>query len=195
MHKSHLHRQDLEIRTPDIIIYPRRWRTMLWLSLGAISLIPFLLIIFLIILIPASRNIGAVFAACLAGGLGVVGIWPTWTVAGILLSNEPMLTITHQGISVGKIYSSSRIVLVWQEVEMISMLNNGLGVQLMIRPRNISLFLSRFSPPVRLFLRLNLVNGAPIAIAQSFLEMPIEEILHQLEVSYKAELKRYHIQH
>jgi len=37
---------------------------------------------------------------------------------------------------------------------------------------------------MRFFLRINLMNGAPIAIAQSFLDQPIGVILQQLQQRY-----------
>ena len=74
------------------------------------------------------------------------------------------------------------------------MLGNWPLKQLAIRPTNVELFLSHFGLHMRFFLRINLTNEAPIAIAQSFLEKPIEEILHQLQGLYGRELDSYHIQ-
>ena len=63
-----------------------------------------------------------------------------------------------------------------------------------IRPTNVGLFLSHFGLLMRFFLRINLLTGAPITVAQSFLEKPIEEILDQLVARYEQELEYYHIQ-
>lgn len=74
------------------------------------------------------------------------------------------------------------------------MLGNGLSKQLYIRPVDVRLFLSQYNLLMRFFLRMNLMNGAPIAIAQSLLEKPIEEIVEQLQNLYTEELLTHHIQ-
>lgn len=187
-----------EWQTPDIIVYPDRRRTTLCFLLGAgSSLLFFLFFIFvliLIIVIPTFRNAGAVFTALFLLDLGVVGTWSTRVVANLLSSGEPALVITHDGIRVGKVYGSVEIMLPWEEIEAIYVPGNWLQKQLSIRSTNVERFLSRFGPLMRFFLRINLMNGAPIAIAQSFLEKPIEEILHQLQALYGQELDYYHIQ-
>jgi hypothetical protein len=159
-----------------------------------LSFLFFLFVLILIIVIPASRNGGAIFTALLMGGLGIAGIWPTRVVASVLSSGEPMLVITHQGIRVGKVYGSFEIILPWEEIEAIYLFGGGIEKQLCIRPTNVGLFLSHFGLLMRFFLRINVLTGAPIAVAQSFLEKPIEEILDQVVVRYEQELESYHIQ-
>lgn len=192
------HRHLSGSQTPEIIVYPNRWRTRLWLIMGAVSsllsFLFFLFVLILIIVIPASRNGGAIFTALLMGGLGIAGIWPTRVVASVLSSGEPMLVITHQGIRVGKVYGSFEIILPWEGIEAIYLFGGGIEKQLCIRPTNVGLFLSHFGLLMRFFLRINVLTGAPIAVAQSFLEKPIEEILDQVVVRYEQELESYHIQ-
>jgi hypothetical protein len=85
---------------------------------------------------------------------------------------------------VGKLYGSFDIVLPWEEIAAIYLQSDGVQKQHCIRPTNIKVFLSHFSPFMRFFLRINLMNGAPIAIAQSFLDQPIGVILQQLQQRY-----------
>lgn len=185
-------------QTPELIVYIHRRQTRVWVIIGAVSsLLCFLFFIFMLLLlifIYHFRNAEAIFLALLMGGFGILGIWPTRTLASLLLSREPMLVITHQGIRIGKLYGSSEIILPWEEIETISVFRTGIEKQLSIRPTNVALFLSQFGPFMRFFLRINLLNGAPIAISQSLLEKPIEEILHQLQAMYAQELEHYHIQ-
>jgi hypothetical protein len=169
-----------------------------WLLVGVVSsLLAFLFFIFvliLIIVIPAARNGGAIMTAVLMGGCGIAARWPTRVLARVLSSGEPMLIITHEGIRVGKVYGSFEIMLPWQEIEAISLFGGGFEKQLAIRPTNVALFLSHFSLLMRFFLRINLLTGAPIAVVQSLLENPIEEILDQVVLRYEQELESYHIQ-
>jgi hypothetical protein len=194
--RSHKHLSGSQ--TPAIIVYPNRRRTTVWLLVGAVSsLLAFLIFIFvliLIIVIPAARNGGAIITAVLMGGGGITAIWPTRVLARVLSSGEPILVITHEGIRVGKLYSSFEIMLPWQEIEAISLFGGGIEKQLFIRPTNVGLFLSHFGLLMRFVLRINLLTGAPIAVAQSLLEKPIEEILDQLVVRYEQELESYNIQ-
>lgn len=101
--------------TPEIIVYPHRGRTMVWLLIGGVSSLLFFLffgsLLLLIVFVPASRNGGAMFLAFLVAGAGIAALWPTRTVACLLSSGEPMLVITHQGLRVGKLYGPSEIVL------------------------------------------------------------------------------------
>lgn len=105
-----------------------------------------------------------------------------------------MLVITHEGVQVGKLYGSFEIVLPWKEIAAIYPVGGGLEKQLCIRPTNVGLFLSRFSRLMRFFLRMNLMNGAPIAIAQSFLDQSIEEIMRKLQAWYTQELDDHRVQ-
>lgn len=194
--RSHRHLSGSQ--TPAIIVYPNRRRTTVWLLVGAVSsLLNFLIFIFvliLIIVIPAARNGGAIIMAVLMGGVGLAALWATRVVASLLFSGEPVLVISHEGIRVGKLYGSFDIMLPWQEIEAIYLFVGGIEKQLAIRPTHVGLFLSHFGLLMRFFLRINLLTGAPIAVAQSLLEKPIEEILDQLVVRYEQELESYHIQ-
>ena len=102
--------QTLKAQPPDIIVYPHRRRTMVWFLLGAVSsLLCFLFSIFILLLlifVYHFRGVGAIFTALLMGRLGIVGIWPTRVIASSLFSREPMLSITNQGIRVGKLFGS-----------------------------------------------------------------------------------------
>jgi len=192
------HRHLSEPQTPAIIVYPNRRRTRLWLFLGAVSsllaLLLFVFILILIIVIPATRNGGAIATAVLLGGCGIAALWPTRLLASVLSSGEPMLVITHQVIRVGKVYGSFEIMLPWEEIEAIYLFGGGIEKQFCIRPTNVGLFLSHFGLLMRFFLRINLLTGAPLAVAQSFLEKPIAEILDQVMARYTQELEYYHIQ-
>jgi hypothetical protein len=190
------HRQTPRFQTPDIIVYPNRRIITIWLILSVVSsLFFFLLFVFVCILMivtPVSRNAGAIFTTILMFGFGAMGLWLTRALASLLSSGKPMLVINHRGICVGtKTYGSIEFILPWEEIEAIYMLSSMLNKQLYIRPTNIELFLSRFSPIMRFFLRTNLT---PIAVAQFYLEKPIEEILDQLQTQYVRELDHYHIQ-
>ncbi len=181
-----------------IVIYPSRWKTRVWLILSEACSLLLLLgclgIFALMIVVPAARNGGSIFAALLFLGLAALGFWPSRVLANLLTSREPMLVITHQGIHVGKLYGSFTIVLPWADIAAIYARGDGFGKQLFIRPTNVRLFLSRFGPQMRFFLRINLMNGAPIAIAQSLLERPIAEIVDQVAQLYAGELHDYHVQ-
>lgn len=185
-------------QTPAIIVYPNRQRTTVWLLVSAVSsLLAFLFFIFvliLIIVIPAARNGGAIITAVLMGGVGFLALWPIRVLARVLSSGEPMVVITHEGIRVGKVYGSFQIMLPWQEIEAIYLFRGGIEKQLAIRPTNVELFLSHFGLLMHLFLRINLLTGASIAVAQSLLETPIKEILDQVVVRYAQELESCHIQ-
>jgi hypothetical protein len=58
----------------------------------------------------------------------------------------------------------------------------------------VPLFLSRFPPQMRFFLRINLMQGAPIAVAQPLLEMSIAAIVQEVAQVYAAELHEYQVQ-
>lgn len=184
-------------QTPEIIVYPNRRRTTVWLlalavsSLGALLLFVFILIS--IILVPAARNGAAISTAVLMGGVGLAALWLIRVLARLLTSGEPMLVITHQGIRIGKLYGSFEMMLPWEEIEAIYLSGSGIEKQLFIRPRNVKRFFSHVGLLTRFFLRLNSLSGAPITIAQSFLENPIAEILDQLDHLYARELDSYHI--
>jgi hypothetical protein len=168
-----------------IIVYPNRRRTLVWLILGVASSLIFVLgivvILILVIVYPALRNVGAVFLALLLLGIGGVVMRATRDVANVLRSG-PMLVIAPEGVWVGKLYGPFEIVLPWQEIAAIYLREDAFQQQLFIRPTNVPLFLSRFSPFMRYFLRMNLTNGAPIAIAQSFLDQPIRDILAHVQL-------------
>lgn len=191
-------RRTSETPTPDIAIYVNRPRTMVWLALGAGScVLLFLLCISILIImgtIPGALNEGSIACAIVFCGFAVMEIWPVRVIANLWASKEPVLVINHEGIRVGKIYSAATIFLAWKNVEAIYMLGNGLSKQLYIRPVDVRLFLSQYNLLMRFFLRMNLMNGAPIAIAQSLLEKPIEEIVEQLQNLYTEELLTHHIQ-
>ena len=179
---------------PDLIIYPHRRRTTVWLLLGAISaFFCFLFAVFILLLLIFAyhfHNAGAVFALLIFAGFGTLGIWPTRVIARLLSSKEPMLTISRQGIRIGQLFGSSDINLLWEEIETISMLTGGIELQLAIRTKNTSSLLSHFPLPMRFNLRMNLLfYRAAIVISQSFLAQPIEEILYKLEITYAQELR------
>jgi len=117
---------------------------MVWFFLGAISTalcslfstFAFLLLIF----VYHFQDADAIFAALLMAGFGILGLWPTQTFATILSSREPMLSITHQGIRIGKLFGSSDIDLPWEEIAAISINASG---GLAIHPKNVASFLSR----------------------------------------------------
>jgi hypothetical protein len=152
-------------------------------------------VLIVMIVIPEARNIVVLFLTLIVlGGIGWLGFWPTRTIASVLMSGAPMLVITHQGIRVGKLYGSFDIILPWDEIAAIYLHNNGVEKQLCIRPTNINGFLSHFSPFMRFFLRINLMNGAPISVAQSFLDQPIRVILQQVQQRYAQELEAHQVQ-
>jgi hypothetical protein len=193
--RSHQHLSGSQ--TPEIIVYPNRRRTTVWLLVSAVScLLAFLIFVFiliLIILVPATRNGAAIFTAVLMGGAGLATLSPIRALARLLASGEPTLVITPQGIRVGKLYGPFEMILPWEEIEAIYLFVGGVEKQLFIRPTNLAWFLSRFGLLTRFFLRLNSLNGAPITIAQSFLDKPIAEILDQLDDLYAREVEYYHI--
>jgi hypothetical protein len=80
------------------------------------------------------------------------------------------------------------------EIEAIYLRGSSMNKQLFIRLIHNRQVLRQFHPFLRPFLRINLLNGAPIAIAQSFLAKPIEEILENLQALYTQELNMYNIQ-
>lgn len=183
---------------PAFIVYPNRRRVMVWLVLGAVSsFLCFLFFLFLLILMMVTPSVfhdgAAIALAIFLGGMAALGIWATWTIASFLSSGEPTLIITGEGIWIGKIYGSFEILLSWEEIEAIYLFVGGIEKQMFIRPTNLALFLSHFGPLTRFFLRLNSLNGAPITIAQSFLDKPIAEILDQLDDLYAREVDYYHI--
>lgn len=199
MRSHRLHRQ----RTPkeptaNIVVDLNRSQTMIWIALGAGSCaLFFLFFIFLLIImniIPGALNVGSVFCAILCCGFVIMGTEPSCTLAKLWRSKEPFLVINHDGIRIGKIYGSCDIALAWSEIDAIYMAGNDLNKQLYIRPTNVKHFLSQFHLTMRFFLHVNLMSGAPIAIAQSFLETPIEAILEQLQELYAHELLTHHIQ-
>jgi hypothetical protein len=126
-------------------------------------------------------------------GVGFPALWAMRVLARLLTSGAPTLAITHQGIRVGKVFGSFEIMLPWEEFEAIYLFGGGIEKQMAIRPRNIKRFLSHLGLLTRFYLRLNLLSGAPITIAQSFLEKPIAEILDQVDDRYARELDSYHI--
>lgn len=184
-------------QSSEIIVYPHRGRTMVWLLLGGVSsgllVLGCLVVLILMLFVAEMRNAAAIFLALLLLGLGGVGYWPTRVLADLLTSREPMLVITHQGVRVGKLYGSFDIVLPWEEIAAIYLHSDGIQKQLCIRPTDVEGFLSRFSPFMRFFLRINLMNGAPIAINQSFLDQPIREILQQLHQRYAQEVEAHQV--
>ncbi len=190
------HKQSPGSQVSDIIVYPHRRRMIVWLLLGAVSsflcFLFFLFMLVLMIAIPSILHDGAAIAlAIFFGGMAALVIWATWTIASFFSSGEPTLIINSEGIWIGKIYGSFEIWLSWEEIEGIYLIGNIFHKQLSFRPTNTSVSLSQFGFLQRILLRM---NGAPIAILQSYLEKPIEEIIHQVRTRYAHELDHYHIQ-
>jgi hypothetical protein len=187
----------LKPQSSEFLVYPNRRRTMVWLLLGGVSsgllFLGGLVVLLLMLFVAEMRTAGAIFLALLLLGLGGVGYWPTRVLADLLTSGEPMLVITHQGVRVGKLYGSFDMVLPWEEIAAIYLHSDGIQKQLCIRPTDVLGFLSRFSPFMRFFLRINLMNGAPIAINQSFLDQPIRDILQQLHQRYGQEVEAHQV--
>lgn len=115
MHTDQPSGQALEALPPEIILYPNRLRTWVWLLLGGVSsallLLGCIFVLILMIVVPEARNAGAIFLALLLLGMGGIGFWPTLTIANLLTSREPMLMITHKEVRVGKLYGPFEIVL------------------------------------------------------------------------------------
>jgi hypothetical protein len=145
------------------------------------------------IVVPSIAHDGAAIAlAIFLGGMTTLGIWATWTIARFFSSGKPTLIINGEGISIGKIYGSFEIQLSWEEIEGIYLIGDNLfHKQLSFRPTDTSVSLSQFGFLQRILLRM---NGAPIAIPQSYLEKPIEEIIHLVRTRYARELGHHHIQ-
>lgn len=185
-------------QSSEIIVYPHRRRTMVWLLLVGVSsgllVLWWLVVLSLMLFVAEVRNAATIFLALVLLGVGGAGLWATRGIANLLTSGAPMVVITHQGMQVGKLYGPVDIVLPWEEIAAIYLHRDGVRKQLCIRPTNVAEFLARFGPFMRFFLRMNLRNGAPIAINQWFLDQPIGAILQQLEQRYAQVLEAHQVQ-
>jgi hypothetical protein len=196
MPKSQHHRRiaETEAEAPDITIYPNRHRMIGWIALSGIPTLCCGLftigLIILMILIPDVRDQGgAIFLTIMMGSFFVMSAWLTRMLFFVTFSGKPTLVISHKGIRVGKIYGFSDIFLPWEEVEAVYCSINPPYTLLCIRPIDNKLFFARLSPLMSFTCRLSTMSGAPIALYQSFLDQPIEEILEQMQTRYKRELE------
>jgi hypothetical protein len=195
MRASQHQRHITKAGTPGIVVYPNRRHLMVWIALSGI---PTLLhglgtlgMLLLMIAVPGVRGqSGAVIVLIvLLGSFFVLGTWLTRMLVHVTFSGEPILVINQTGIRVGKVYGSSDIFLPWEDVESVSMSLRPPYKLFCVQPVDNRRFFSRLSSLTRLTCRLSVLGGPPIAVYQSFLGQPIEEILQQIHERYAHELE------
>lgn len=193
---------------PDITAYPIRWRVIPWIVVGGVCS--------LLIILGSPTALALGFVTSIAQGdtglnlglgllvgvlglaaieaLGWLGLWTTRLMIHLLTSKAPMLTVSPQGIRVGKIYGTSEIMLPWEDIASIFLRSEGGYRQLCVRPTNGALFARRLGMLTRAILRVNrLFSTAPIAVNQSFLDKPIQTILQEIHDTYAQELAMHQV--
>jgi TRAP-type C4-dicarboxylate transport system permease small subunit len=196
----------LPVQRQDIVVYPNRGQAI-WRTVVCVVCLLFLLIFIPVFsinlfatagpiptdeMLPIVSLLVFVFVLFLAA-LIFLG-WITWRMASALLfKSKPILTITSEGITVGRMPMLSGFSILWSEIDAI-FVSRYLYKYLCIQPKNADQFLSRFNGLERFNRRINSMIGAPLYVPLVFLDRPVEEILQQLYYMYASELNDYHVQ-
>lgn len=175
---------------PEIIVYPIRRRTFLWVLMcasgAALYALGCLVVPIVVLVVPQAHGSAVILLELLlaeilliAGGIALYLC--TRLMLNVMRSGAPTLVVSSHGIRVGKLFGTSDIILPWHETAAI-FLNTRTGYRLFcIRPTRPWRFLGRFGPYTRLCLLGNLLYGAPLVVSQSFLDQPIEDILQKVQ--------------
>jgi len=117
-----------------------------------------------------------------------------------LVSDQPTLLITHQGINVRDLPVAGNILLSWSEIASLALVpgNQRYGQPInyfCLDPKDHVQFLSRFHPLRRFFVRLaSQTTGTLINVPQWFLSEPVGKVLLQIQETFQQELRTHEVQ-
>jgi hypothetical protein len=132
-----------------------------------------------------------------------IGIWTfSFTIFTFrrLVSHKPTLSITIQGIHFHDIPLTGTMLLSWSEIRSLSttLVHQTFSQpanHICIEPKSPIQFLSHFSPPWRIFIRLSSqATGTLIHVPQWLLAEPVDEILFQIQEIFQEKLLENRIQ-
>ncbi len=128
-----------------------------------------------------------------------LGAWTLLQVMRRLLSQEPILEIREQGITVHELLLGTQF-LAWADIAAISAgshqsqsssrSRNYLGIQL----KNVDPYFLRFHPLVRMLLRRTMrVTGNPINVSEWCMSMPATEVVSEVQRVFRSTLYANHV--